>query len=546
MRDPVTGRLYIATKNVFGGALYAVPEQLERDRDQPAAAGRRGCCRSPPTARSSPTDGTWSCATTRRRRSTPGRRCSRSARSTCPDQRQGEGIAVAPDGTLYLSSEGLARAGARDARAGRGPARRWRRAASRSPPTLALVRRPRHRRRDPVRRPDRRVVPRRLALGWPVGCSPSSRCVVLLPRPAPALGRTAAPPSGEEAAGAGWLAWRHGAAAAELTRRPGLDPPPRRQGVRLPRRGRRRGSSADDVERVKGLVIPPAWRDVWICPWPNGHLQAVGTDDAGRRQYLYHPDWRTQRDAREARAGAGVRPGAVEGPRAGAGRPRHRGDEPGPRLRGRRTAARPRLLPDRQRRVRRGERQLRAHHPRSGSTCASRARRWSSTSSASPGSSTASPSTTPATVEALEVMRRRRGPADERAAGVEGRPAAGATSTPAHVNDYVRRTTGIEATAKDFRTWHATVIAAAALAETRRARRHQGLAQAGRGGGDEGGRGVPREHPGAGALVVRRPARGGRLRGGQHDRGGDAAEGAGPRTSGRPPSSAPCCGCWKE
>ncbi len=44
-------------------------------------------------------------------------------------------------------------------------------------------------------------------------------------------------------------------------------------------------------------MIPPAWRDVWVCPWPNGHLQAVGTDEAGRRQYLYHPDWRTQRDA---------------------------------------------------------------------------------------------------------------------------------------------------------------------------------------------------------------------------------------------------------
>lgn len=47
-----------------------------------------------------------------------------------------------------------------------------------------------------------------------------------------------------------------------------------------------------DVERIKGLVIPPAWRDVWICPVPNGHLQATGVDDAGRRQYLYHPHWR--------------------------------------------------------------------------------------------------------------------------------------------------------------------------------------------------------------------------------------------------------------
>src|SRR5215218_7275623 len=54
--------------------------------------------------------------------------------------------------------------------------------------------------------------------------------------------------------------------------------------------------SAEDAQRVKDLVIPPAWEDVWICPWPNGHLQAVGTDDAGRRQYLYHPDWRTRRD----------------------------------------------------------------------------------------------------------------------------------------------------------------------------------------------------------------------------------------------------------
>jgi DNA topoisomerase I len=52
-----------------------------------------------------------------------------------------------------------------------------------------------------------------------------------------------------------------------------------------------------DIDRCKKLVIPPAWSDVWICPVENGHLQAVGTDDAGRRQYLYHPDWRTRRDA---------------------------------------------------------------------------------------------------------------------------------------------------------------------------------------------------------------------------------------------------------
>ncbi|NKE56867.1 DNA topoisomerase IB [Lentzea sp. PSKA42] len=55
--------------------------------------------------------------------------------------------------------------------------------------------------------------------------------------------------------------------------------------------------AADDIARVKALVIPPAWREVWICPHPNGHIQAVGYDDAGRRQYLYHERWRTDRDA---------------------------------------------------------------------------------------------------------------------------------------------------------------------------------------------------------------------------------------------------------
>jgi DNA topoisomerase I len=40
----------------------------------------------------------------------------------------------------------------------------------------------------------------------------------------------------------------------------------------------------ETLERLEALRIPPAWQDVWICPWPHGHLQALGTDDAGRRQ----------------------------------------------------------------------------------------------------------------------------------------------------------------------------------------------------------------------------------------------------------------------
>jgi DNA topoisomerase-1 len=50
------------------------------------------------------------------------------------------------------------------------------------------------------------------------------------------------------------------------------------------------------LERIRGIVIPPAWTDVWICPWPNGHLQATGRDARGRKQYRYHARYRARRD----------------------------------------------------------------------------------------------------------------------------------------------------------------------------------------------------------------------------------------------------------
>ncbi|OBK73282.1 DNA topoisomerase IB [Mycobacterium sp. 1274761.0] len=49
------------------------------------------------------------------------------------------------------------------------------------------------------------------------------------------------------------------------------------------------------LTRIKDLVIPPAWKNVWICPYENGHIQAVGTDAAGRKQYLYHERWQEER-----------------------------------------------------------------------------------------------------------------------------------------------------------------------------------------------------------------------------------------------------------
>ena len=58
----------------------------------------------------------------------------------------------------------------------------------------------------------------------------------------------------------------------------------------------RQVTDSETLARIKSLVIPPAWTDVWICPYPNGHIQAVGLDARGRRQYLYHDRWRQRRD----------------------------------------------------------------------------------------------------------------------------------------------------------------------------------------------------------------------------------------------------------
>ena len=55
-------------------------------------------------------------------------------------------------------------------------------------------------------------------------------------------------------------------------------------------------TDADTLQRIEALVIPPAWNDVWICALPNGHIQATGVDAAGRLQYLYHAAWRVKRD----------------------------------------------------------------------------------------------------------------------------------------------------------------------------------------------------------------------------------------------------------
>jgi DNA topoisomerase IB len=89
--------------------------------------------------------------------------------------------------------------------------------------------------------------------------------------------------------------------SARRTRRVDVDGP----GISRRRAGRgftyrhpngHRVRDPEALARIKALAIPPAWEDVWICPDPDGHIQAIGVDAKGRRQYRYHPAWREARD----------------------------------------------------------------------------------------------------------------------------------------------------------------------------------------------------------------------------------------------------------
>ena len=230
--------------------------------------------------------------------------------------------------------------------------------------------------------------------------------------------------------------------------------------VYLDEHGERLGP--EERDRVRQLVIPPAWTNVWITPYPNGHLQAVGTDDAGRRQYLYHPQWRARRDAEkfdrvlvfgEALATAREQVLADLGRD---GMPLERA-----------CACAVRLLDVGYFRIGNdvyadangsfGLTTLQRQHVRR------RQDRLVFTFTGKSGVEHRIEIDDAMVGEAIEVMRRRRGADGRLLAYREGR--RWRAMLPELVNDYVRTTTGVDATAKDFRTWHATVLAAAALAE---------------------------------------------------------------------------------
>ncbi|MFL6089148.1 MAG: DNA topoisomerase IB [Aeromicrobium sp.] len=223
---------------------------------------------------------------------------------------------------------------------------------------------------------------------------------------------------------------------------------------------------AAQVDRVKALVIPPAWTDVWVCPDERGHLQAVGTDDAGRRQYLYHPEWRRKRDAEkfDRAIELGRRLPAL---RASIGR-MLAGD---PAERSTVVAAAVRLLDLGCFRLGSdayaeengsfGLTTLRVRHVHR--TNGARTFRFQGKS----GVDHEIAVTDAAVVRVVDALTEHRGRAGRFLATPHGRRWRAIDA--GEVNDLIRGLSCLDVTAKDFRTWKATVTVATELAGTRRA-----------------------------------------------------------------------------
>lgn len=217
---------------------------------------------------------------------------------------------------------------------------------------------------------------------------------------------------------------------------------------------------AAERERVVALVIPPAWDDVWICAAANGHIQATGVDEAGRMQYLYHPEWSTTRDkGKYARALQLA--------------------ESLPRARGRITASLRRDDLDRERVLATAFRLLDQAAPRVGSERYFTAHGSRGLTTLQRRDAAVSGTVTSLRFPGKSGKRQSLDVDDEDLAVVvemlaAGRPAAPLLAyargrrrvalTPRDVNVYVRTMTGGSFTAKDFRTLRGTILAADALA----------------------------------------------------------------------------------
>lgn len=224
----------------------------------------------------------------------------------------------------------------------------------------------------------------------------------------------------------------------------------------------------DEVRRCVELAVPPAWRDVWICPDPAGHLQATGIDAAGRRQYLYHPQWRASRERRKF---AHV---LVVAPRLPRLRQRVGTDLGGDALsRERVLALAVRLIDLGLFRVGGdqyandddptfGVATLRSDHVAAAGPGAVRFRYR-----AKGGVERRLSISDPAVVATVRRLKRlRRGP--QRLLAYRDADRRWREIHASDVNAYLRLATGADMTAKDLRTWHATVSAAVALASAGR------------------------------------------------------------------------------
>ena len=242
-------------------------------------------------------------------------------------------------------------------------------------------------------------------------------------------------------------------------------------GITRRRRGRgfeyldENGERITDEEvlvRIRELAIPPAWEDVWVCPYPMGHLQATGTDAAGRKQYLYHQLWRERRDQEKF-------DDMIEFARTL------------PRMRAAvaKKLRRPQL--DRERVLACAVRLLDRGFFRIGSEgyadengsygLATMRKEHVSVNGdgsltfdypAKGGARRIQAIVDPEVHEIVDALKRRRGGGEELLAFKEGRRWRDVRSD--DINAFLRETTEHECSAKDFRTWNATVLAAVALA----------------------------------------------------------------------------------
>lgn len=241
----------------------------------------------------------------------------------------------------------------------------------------------------------------------------------------------------------------------------------------IARRGRGRGfeyldpegariEDAETIDRIRALVIPPAWKDVWISPHPFGHIQAVGTDAAGRKQYLYHVKWREQRDREkfdEMLSFAAALPRVRE---AAARHLAHDGPTPERVL-----ACAVRLLDRGFFRIGSedyaedngtyGLATLEKRHVELGAD-------WLLTFDypSKGGKRRIQSLVDPAVYEVVAELKRRRAGGSGLLAYRDGRRWRDVHSS--EINEYVKELAGGDFSAKDFRTWSATVIAAVALA----------------------------------------------------------------------------------